>query len=64
MNATGTTASVSVWSAARWQRLPDDASSRARTWSRDETRESPSWTDIRPRVEKAHDGAVVLEAGT
>jgi hypothetical protein len=61
MNATTTTASVSVWSAARWQRLPDDASSRARTWSRDETRESPSRTDIRPWVEKARDGAVSVE---
>jgi hypothetical protein len=61
MNATGTTASASVWSAARRQRLPDDASSRARTWSRDETRESSPQTDTCPRAGKACGGAVVLE---
>jgi hypothetical protein len=61
MNATGTKASVSVWSAARWPRLPDDASSRARTWSRDETKESSPQTDTCPRAGKACGGAVVLE---
>ncbi len=59
MIATGIRASASVWSVARQPRLPDDASSCARPWSRDETRESPPWTDTCPRAGKARGVAVV-----
>jgi hypothetical protein len=58
MIATGTTAFVSVWFAARWPWPPDDASSRARV-RRDETTESLLRADIRPRVEKARSGATL-----
>ena len=57
MIATGTTGSVSAGSAARRQKLPDDASSRARSGDRDEAKESPRRTDICPRAEKARRGA-------
>lgn len=63
MIATGTTASGSVWSAARRLWLPDDASSRARpspAKGRDEAMESLPPTDIQLRrdAEKAGGGAV------
>lgn len=61
MTTTGTSASASAWSLARRQKLPDDASSRARPSGRDETKESSPWTDICLRVEKAHGGAVARE---
>ncbi len=61
MIATGIRASASAGSLARRQKLPDDASSRTRPRGRDETKESPPWTDIRPRVEKARGGAVAVE---
>jgi hypothetical protein len=64
MIATGIRASGSAWSVARRQRLPDDASSCARPRSRDETRESPPWTDTCPRAGKARGGAVVPDLGT
>jgi len=60
MIATGTTASVSVWSPAR-RRVPSDvASSRARPQGRDKARESPPSADIQPWMgqEKAGGGAV------
>jgi hypothetical protein len=58
MIATGTSASVSVWFAARRLRPPDVASSGARP-RRDKTAETPPRADIRPREEKALGGAVL-----
>jgi hypothetical protein len=55
MTATGTTASGSVWFAARWQRPTDDAASRAPLGG-DETSESPPRAEIGPRAKKACGG--------